>query len=272
MTAEERLSKFVARSGAASRRKAEEIVRSGRVKVNGLVVIDPAHAVDPARDEVSLDGRTIKHAARQYYVALYKPAGYLSDLADTQGRSRRLARQLINVEATLFPVGRLDYNSEGLMIFTNDGAFANRFIHPRYEVEREYHVKLSGRLNPEELKRMTTGVAVEGDLLRVRSIVPLRQSEKNAWYRVTVAEGKNRMIRRMAEALSHPVLRLRRVRIDGITLSGLKPGEYAFVEPGVIREHLRETAAVPLTVASGTGGAEGPGAARPPGGRRSRSR
>ena len=242
--AEERLSKFVARSGAASRRKSEEIIRSGRVTVNGRTVTDPARPVDAAGDEVSLDGRPIRPAARRYYVALYKPAGYLSDLADTRGRSRRLARHLIKVEAALFPVGRLDYNSEGLMIFTNDGAFANRFIHPRYGVEREYHVKLSGRLNPEELRRMTTGVSVEGDVLRVRSIWPLRQTEKNAWYRVVVAEGKNRMIRRMAGALSHPVLRLRRVRINGITLGGLKPGEYAFIEPRVIREHVRRTTEV----------------------------
>jgi 23S rRNA pseudouridine2605 synthase len=240
----ERLAKFVAHSGAASRRKSEEIVRSGRVKVNGLLVTDPAHPVDPARDEVTLDGRSIRRAARQYYVALHKPAGYLSDLADSQGLTRRLARQLIKVEATLFPVGRLDYHSEGLMIFTNDGAFANRFIHPRYGVEREYHVKLTGRLNREEMGRMTAGVAVEGDLLRVRSIVPLRQTEKNAWYRVIVAEGKNRMIRRMAEALFHPVLRLRRVRIDGITLGGLKPGQYAFIEPRLIKEHVRQAAGV----------------------------
>ena len=236
-----RLSKFVARSGAASRRKAEEIIRSGRVWVNGLVVIDPAFGVDPAEDRITLDGRVLCLPARLYYVALYKPPGFLSDLADIQGHNRKLARSLIKVEAALFPVGRLDYNSEGLMIFTNDGAFAERFIHPRYGVEREYHVKMAGMLTPDELARMTRGVAIEGEVLRARAVALLRQTEKNAWYRVTVTEGKNRMIRRMAEALSHEVLRLRRVRMGGITLGRLKPEEYSFIDPGTIRAALAET-------------------------------
>ena len=116
--------------------------------MNGLTVIDPYHRVTPGLDRIILDSEHITEAARQYYIALYKPTGYLSDLSDPKGR--RLARQLIDIEAPLFPVGRLDYNSEGLMIFTNDGEFANKLMHPRYGIEKEYLVKLSGRLTREE--------------------------------------------------------------------------------------------------------------------------
>jgi len=235
---EERLSKFIARSGLASRRKAEQIVRSGRVAVNGVIVKDPHLRILPGSDAISLDNEQIGTAGaakKRYYVALYKPTGYLSDLADPRGR--RLARQLIDLEAHLFPVGRLDYNSEGLMLFTNDGEFANSIMHPRYEVEKEYLVKLSGSLTKEELLRMTAGIPVQGQVYRVRSIVPFRQAPKNAWYRVTVVEGRNRMIRKMADAVHHPVLKLKRVRIDGITLGAMRPGEYRLITPRGLTVH-----------------------------------
>lgn len=235
---EERLSKFIARSGLASRRKAEQIIRSGRVAVNGAIVTDPHQRILPGSDAVSLDNERISGAAataKRYYIALYKPTGYLSDLADPKGR--RLARQLIDLDAHLFPVGRLDYNSEGLMLFTNDGEFANSIMHPRYEVEKEYLVKLSGSLTGEELKQMTTGIPLEGRNYRVRSIIPLSRTEKNAWYRVTIVEGRNRMIRKMADAVHHPVLKLKRVRIDGITLGPMRPGEYRLIAPHAIAFH-----------------------------------
>ena len=235
---EERLSKFIARNGLASRRKAEEIIRSGRVAVNGVTVKDPHQRIFPGSDAVSLDDERIGAAGapkKLYYVALYKPAGYLSDLADP--KNRRLARQLIDLEAHLFPVGRLDYNSEGLMLFTNDGEFANSIMHPRHEVEKEYLVKLSGSLTTQELSRMTAGVPVEGQVYRVRSVVPLRQTPKNAWYRVIVVEGRNRMIRKIADAIHHPVLKLKRVRIDGITLGAMRPGEYRMITPRGLTVH-----------------------------------
>jgi 23S rRNA pseudouridine2605 synthase len=235
---EERLSKFIARKGLASRRKAEQIVRSGRVAVNGVIVKDPHQRIFPGSDAISLDNERIGAGGapkKRYYVALYKPTGYLSDLADPRGR--RLARQLIDLEAHLFPVGRLDYNSEGLMLFTNDGEFANSIMHPRYEVEKEYLVKLSGSLTKEELLRMTTGIPVEGQVYHVRSIVPFRHTPKNAWYRVTVVEGRNRMIRKMADAVHHPVLKLKRVRIDGITLGDMRPGEYRLITPRGLTVH-----------------------------------
>jgi len=239
--ATERLSKFLAHSGIASRRKCEGIIRSGRVKVNGATVADPAHPVDRTGDLVLVDNRPLRPPAASCYIALYKPPGYLSDLADIEGKDRPLARRLIRLEMPLFPVGRLDYNSEGLMIFTNDGAFANLVTHPRYEVEKEYHLKLSGALTQEELKRALLGLSLDqGRVYGLKSIAPLRKTEKNTWYRLTVTEGKYHHIRKVAEALSHEVLRLRRVRIDGILLGTLKPGQWTHIDPGQIKKFLRQ--------------------------------
>ncbi len=241
--AAERLSKFLAHSGIASRRKSEEIITSGRVKVNGLTVTDPAHPIDPAADMVTLDNNAIRPPAASCYVALYKPPGYLSDLADIEGKDRPLARQLIRLKTPLFPVGRLDYNSEGLMIFTNDGGFANLETHPRYEVEKEYHVKLSGALTQEDLKRAVTGLPLDkSHVYRFKTIASLKKAEKNTWYRVTVTEGKYHHIRKVAEALSHSVLKLRRVRVDGFTLGALKPGEWRHIDPEEIKRFLRQQA------------------------------
>ncbi len=239
--ATERLSKFLAHSGIASRRKSEEIITSGRVKVNGATVIDPAHPVDRAVDSVFIDNIALRPPAASFYVALYKPPGYLSDLADTEGKDRPLARRLIRLQAPLFPVGRLDYNSEGLMIFTNDGAFANLVTHPRYEVEKEYHVKLSGALTQEQIEVAARGLTLDkGQVYRFKTVTPLKKAEKNTWYRVTVTEGKYHHIRRVVEALSHRVMKLRRVRIDGITLGDLKPGEWRHIEPEDIKRFLRQ--------------------------------
>lgn len=239
--ATERLSRFLAHSGTASRRKSEEIIRSGRVRVNGATVTDPAHPVDRAVDVISLDNSPLRPPAAPCYVALYKPPGYLSDLADIKGKERPLARQLIRLEAPLFPVGRLDYHSEGLMIFTNDGAFANLVTHPRYEVEKEYHVKLSGALTQEELKAAVLGFPLDkGEVYRFKTITTLKKAEKNTWYRVTVTEGKYHHIRKVAEALSHDVLKLRRVRVDGITLGHLRPGEWRHIELQEIKRFLRQ--------------------------------
>ncbi len=233
---EERLSKFVARAGVASRRKADEIIQSGRVKVNGSTVIDPAQSVDATVDHITLDNVPIKLPTKAYYVALYKPVGYLSDLSDP--RRRKIARDLIRIQAPLFPVGRLDYNSEGLMLFTNDGDFANRITHPRNEVEKEYLVKLTGMLTEADLTLVTRGLKIDGQIFKVRSIRFIKGTAKNAWYDIVVTEGKNRMIRRIAQAISHPVLKLKRIRIGTVTLGELKPGEYRVLDRNSVKRYV----------------------------------
>jgi 23S rRNA pseudouridine2605 synthase len=230
----ERLSKFLSRSGIASRRKSDEIISSGRVKVNDVVVRDPFCRVTPSTDVITLDGERISLQLSYIYIALNKPTGYLSDLSDPRGR--KVARDLIDVDVRLYPVGRLDYDSEGLMIFTNDGEFANSVMHPRYGVEKEYLVKLAGRLSASEQRQMVLGVTVAGETLKVTSVTELKQNVASTWYRTTLAEGKNRMIRRLAEALNHRVVRLKRIRIDGVTLGDLRPGVYRHIRTEEIRK------------------------------------
>lgn len=218
-----RLSKFLAHAGVSSRRKADEIIKSGRVTVNNLVVLEPFLPVRPDLDVVSVDNKTVKYHVTYKYIALYKPPGYLSDLKDKQ--NRKLARALLSDKERLYPVGRLDYQSEGLMLFTNDGAFAQRVMHPRYEVEKEYLVKIKGKLDPEELQKLVDGVLLQGDRCALDLIRLMREEKQNGWYRVTIHEGKNRIIRRAMEAISHPVTRLRRIRIGPVLLGTMQPGE-----------------------------------------------
>jgi 23S rRNA pseudouridine2605 synthase len=219
-----RLSAFLARCGVASRRKSDGIIASGTVKVNNIVVVHPYHKINPEKDSVTIGNLKIALSKGYVYIALYKPAGYLSDLSDK--RNRKLARTLLKEEQRLFPVGRLDYSSEGLMLFTNDGAFANRVMHPRYEVEKEYLVKLKGRLATDTLKGVLMGILVDGEPYRFDVIEPVRVEKVNTWYRVVLHEGKNRMIRKVADAISHPVLSLKRVRIGPVRLGALSPGQY----------------------------------------------
>jgi 23S rRNA pseudouridine2605 synthase len=238
MGPEERLSKFLEHSGVSSRRKAEQIIQSGRVTVNGLVVGQPQFKVVADRDVVKLDNKIVKRSQVRLYVALYKPVRVLSDLNFSD--DREIARNFIKVDAYLFPVGRLDYQSEGLIIFTNDGDFANKVMHPKFEVEKEYLVKFKGVLTEDEMKLVNRGVAIDGSLYKVSSILPLKTSTtQNAWYKVVIHEGKNRMIRKIGDKIGHAVLRLKRVRIGNVKLGALKPGEYRFIEERDIKTFRR---------------------------------
>jgi 23S rRNA pseudouridine2605 synthase len=219
---EERLAKFLSRCGVASRRKAEELVLNGQVSVNGSVALDLRHKVRPGHDKVSVDGCRVHAPGRLSYIALNKPRGYISDLADPRGR--KLARDLIESKVKLFPVGRLDYSSDGLMFFTNDGEFANKVMHPRYGVEKEYLVKLRGTLTEGELALLVKGITLEARMYRAKRITPVKASHVNYWYRIVVTEGRNRMIRKMADAIHHPVLKLSRVRIGPVRLGTLQSG------------------------------------------------
>lgn len=221
----ERLSKVLCQNGIASRRKCDAIISSGRVKVNNKLVDTPYCRVDLSKDRILVDDVEVIRQPLLVYFALYKPIGYISDLSDPQGR--RIARELIPSKLRIFPVGRLDYNSEGLIIFTNDGNLANTIMHPRHMIEKEYHVKLSGRLNVDELNMMVQGINISDQSYKVSSISEIRDisSTKN-WYCMTLNEGKNRMIRKMAEALNYKVIRLKRVRIANIRLGNLKIGEF----------------------------------------------
>jgi 23S rRNA pseudouridine2605 synthase len=233
-----RLSLFLARCGIASRRGADLIIKSGAVKVNNTKVLDSYFRVDPEKDVITYNDHRVKYSSRHIYLALYKPVGYLADLADS--RDRKLARSLLETEERVFPVGRLDYNSEGLMLFTTDGDFANRVTHPRYQVEKEYLVKVKGVLDDRVIQQAVRGVTIDGETLRLDRVDAVSSTRQNGWYRVVVHEGKNRMIRRVADALGHPVLRLKRVRIGPVRLGDLKPGESRPVTERERRSFVRD--------------------------------
>lgn len=224
----------------ASRRKAEAIIAGGRVKVNNETVLEVFREIASDKDHVTIDNISVSNKpAKQLYIALYKPPGYMSDLKDPEGRS--LARDLIPITGRLYPVGRLDYSSEGLIIYTNDGNFAQRTLHPRYQLEKEYLVKVQRPLTAAELERLTTGRRIEGVVYRLRSVKLATITPRNAWYVMTATEGRNRMIRKLAESIGHRVLRLRRIRIGPVVLGGLRPGMWRHLRPKEIEQILRQT-------------------------------
>jgi 23S rRNA pseudouridine2605 synthase len=222
---QERLQKIISSAGICSRRAAEELILTGKVQVNDRVVRELGTKADPERDEIRVDGRLITTEVERVYLALNKPAGYVTTLKDPEGRPV-VTDLLYDIGERVYPVGRLDYDSEGLLILTNDGAFAERVQHPRYEIPRTYLVKVRGRLARKDIQALLGGVKLEDGPFAAKEVHEEKYNEKSQWLRVIIAEGRNRIIRRAMEALGHPVARLIRVSIGGLELGTLKPGEY----------------------------------------------
>jgi 23S rRNA pseudouridine2605 synthase len=223
--AEERLQKVMASAGIGSRRACEEIIRAGRVTVNGQVA-ELGSKADPATDQIRVDGVPLGPPETRTVVALYKPRNTLSTDAPHKGDSRPTARSLIKLETRLFPVGRLDADSEGLMLFTNDGRLAQRLSHPRYEHEKEYRVEVYGRPTDEALEKWRSGVTLEEGGTAPAEVSLIRYDRGMSWLRVVMREGRKREIRRVASSLGYPVRKLIRTRIGPVTLGELKPGEW----------------------------------------------
>jgi 23S rRNA pseudouridine2605 synthase len=228
---EERLQKVLARAGFASRRGAEGLIREGRVTRNGEVVKELGTRVDPARDDVRVDGVRVKAPPARVYLALNKPRGVVTTCKDPQGRETIMS--LVPPVAGLFPVGRLDVTTEGLILLTNDGTFAERVSHPRYQVPRVYHAKVRGVPDGAALARLRRGVRVEDDLLSVDRVRVL-EADRNAWLEVTLHEGKQHEVKRMLDAVGHPVSKLRRVSFGPVAVSGLEPGQYRALAPAEV--------------------------------------
>ncbi|MFQ5696792.1 MAG: pseudouridine synthase [Myxococcota bacterium] len=220
-----RLQKLIAQAGIASRRRAEQLILSGRVSLNGRVIRELGTRAHPERDRIEVDGRRLGRppALRSYLV--YKPRGVVSTTRDPH--SRRTVLDLVprrDPRERLFPVGRLDAASEGLMLLTNDGEAAHALLHPAFEVPRVYRVSVEGRLRAEALRQMTAGIELEGERLRVADARLLESSEERSVVELTLAEGRRHQIRRLLSALGHPVRRLVRIRFGPLVLSGLRPG------------------------------------------------
>jgi pseudouridine synthase len=222
----ERLQKILSQAGVASRRASEQLMLEGRVTVNGATVRELGTRADPASDDIRVDGRRVKLAERRRYLLLNKPRGYVTTRSDPQRRPTVM--ELIGgVREYVYPVGRLDYDSEGLLLLTNDGELAVRLTHPRHEVPRVYEVRVAGVPDAHDIQRLARGVTIEGRRTEPAQVqlVPGRH-EGHAILRITIGEGRNRQVRRMFDAVGHPVDYLRRIAIGPLKDARLRPGEW----------------------------------------------
>lgn len=237
----ERLQKILSHAGIASRRLSEELIKQGRVEVNGRVVTELGTKADAGADEIRVDGRRIgKRAPERRYLLMFKPRGVMSTREDPQRRTTvidLLGRA--GIAGYFYPVGRLDYDSEGLMILTNDGEFAEKVMHPRYALPRVYIARVLGQPDERDLARLTRGVVIDGRTTQPAKVIA--HGTKNAGgemqttLEIVLREGRNRQVRKMCEAIGHPIITLTRTRIGTIGAKGLRPGDIRDLTPAEIR-------------------------------------
>lgn len=231
----ERLQKVIAQSGVTSRRKAEQLILEGKVKVNNKVITALGTKVGP-QDEIEIGGIPLEKENLVYYM-LYKPRGVISTVSDNKER-KTVIDFFPEVEERIYPIGRLDYDSSGIILLTNDGEFANLLMHPKHEVEKVYVAKVRGIPSKEELSRLKKGVKVDNDLLKtVRyNLLSTDRRKNTALLELTLFEGKNRHVRRMMEAIGYPVQKLKREKYGILTLDGLQPGDTRPLTPKEIKQ------------------------------------
>jgi 23S rRNA pseudouridine2605 synthase len=253
---EVRLHKLIAEAGIASRRKAEDLIRLGLVTVNGQVVTKLGAKADPERDHIKVRGKLINpllRSRKKVYIVLNKPKGYLSSLSDPQGRP--LVTQLLPpLPARVHPVGRLDFNTEGLLLLTNDGEFTHLITSAKFHIPKVYHVKVKGIPDEKALNRLRRGVVIDGKRTAPCEIVEIERTRTNAWYAVTLYQELSRQIRKMFDLIGHSVIKLRRVAIGFLTDEGLKPGMWRYLTPEevdrffAVREGKKIAPVVPMTI------------------------
>ncbi|MGC8529422.1 MAG: pseudouridine synthase [Leptospirillia bacterium] len=225
-----RLHKILAHRGVASRRKSEQLIAAGSVTVDGEVVTEPGTRVDPRHQVILVDGRPLPRESETFLFLFYKPKGVVSTLFDPEGRPT--LRDYFPGIDPLLHIGRLDFQTEGALLLTNNGDLSQRILHPRFEIPRTYLVKIQGGMSPAHLERMARGeIRLDGRAVVPLELVPERQTSTNAWYRITLTEGRNREVRRLFETLNYFVLKLVRTAFGPLTLAGLEPGEYRTVTP-----------------------------------------
>jgi 23S rRNA pseudouridine2605 synthase len=249
----ERLQKIISAAGITSRRASEELILAGRVTVNGTIVTELGSKADPALDIITVDGKPLTIASKKLYILLYKPVGYMTTMDDPEGRP--LVTDLLKeIGERVYPVGRLDYNTEGLLLLTNDGEWANLLMHPRHEVEKEYHVRVRGKVHKSQLDQLAGGVNIDERKTAAATARLIKEGEQNDWFSLTIHEGRNRQVRRMCEAVSLSVVRLRRVRYGMLTMGTLKAGEFRFLTEaevdGLRNPHRKQDTSVSKTPAT----------------------
>jgi 23S rRNA pseudouridine2605 synthase len=238
MFMEKRLQKILSEMGIASRRKVEDLIFEQRVTVNGRIATIGMKA-DPERDHIKLNGRLLTRQERRVYLMFNKPRQVVTSLHDPQGRPT-VKDFLKGVKYRVFPVGRLDFDSEGMLFMTNDGDFAHAVLHPSKKVSKTYLVKVKGVLGDEEIAKLRKGIKLKNRMTAPALVKRTRKSEQNSWLEITIHEGRKRQIRRMLEVIGHPVLKLKRIRINGIALGRLETGAFRYLTSEEIGKIKRE--------------------------------
>jgi 23S rRNA pseudouridine2605 synthase len=251
-TMQERLQKILSQAGIASRRESEKIITDGRVAVNGAVVTELGTKADPDNDLITVDGKPLTIEEERIYILLYKPVGYMTTMKDPEGRPI-VTDLLKGIKERVYPIGRLDYNTEGLLLLTNDGTLANMLMHPSHEVDKGYLVRVSGHVSQEQIRSLTEGVQLEDGMTAPAKVVPVSESENNSWISITIHEGRYRQVRRMCEAVGLSVVRLKRSRYDFLEIGEMKPGEYRMLRPDEVTRLSRKTVSSPGRAPQKTG-------------------
>lgn len=232
-----RLNKLIADSGLASRRHADRMIEEGQVTVNGKRVYELGIKVDPAADRIMVNGKPLKKPMQNIYILLNKPKGVLTTMEDPLGRPT-IAEYLEGVPGRVFPVGRLDWDSEGMLLLTNDGEFANKVTHPKEEVTKTYMVKVDGQPTKEDLQKLLRGVSIVGGKVAAKHIEKIKRqegSEKYDWYKMVITEGKNRQIRQMFEKIGFDVMKLQRVAIGRLRIGNVERGELVYLNDAAVQ-------------------------------------
>jgi len=235
---EERLQKVLAKCGIASRRHAEEMISEGLVTVNGTLAVLGMKA-DLYRDHIKVRGKLIRTVETKVYLIFNKPEKCLTTMSDSEGRTT-VKDFMKAVKAKVFPVGRLDYNSEGLLILTNDGDVANAILHPGRKIPKTYLVKADGFLEDRDIERLEKGIKLEDGMTAPAKVKKLKYTKANSWLEITIHEGRQRQVRRMMERVGHSVIKLKRIRVNGISLGRLETGAYRFMTPEEVKRLKKE--------------------------------
>lgn len=232
-----RLAKYLANSGVSSRRKAELLISSGKVKVNGIIVTELGTNIDPDSDIVECDGKIIKRE-QKIYILLNKPQGYLSSVSDPHGRPT-VVDLIKDVENRVYPVGRLDLDTEGLLLLSNDGDFSNLMLHPRYEIPKTYEVLVKGTVSEKSLQLLSQGILLEDGLTAPAKVKIIKKYKNETLLTIEIHEGRKRQVKRMFKAVNHPVIKLTRIKLAFLNIKGIKLGEYRFLTTTEVKNLIK---------------------------------
>ena len=236
---QQRLQKILAKAGIASRRKAEELIKEGKVRVDGKVVTEMGTKVDPDAQDIECDGIHVAAREKKIYILLHKPAGFLSTVDDPQGRPI-VTDLLPQVKERVYPVGRLDLDTEGALLLSNDGELAQKIMHPSHEVNKTYVAKVKGKPNTKKLAALSRGITLEGRKTWPADIEVLQTEPQATTIKIIIHEGRKRQVRKMFDAVGHPVLQLKRTAYGQLELGDLRPGKYRFLSPEDIKMIFRK--------------------------------